>query len=60
MGVLAAVLPDARQIPLDVSRIDVGMVERRGEQQDETVTASDEVLLHRGHRPLRVGRIGGS
>ena len=60
VGVLAAVLADARQIALDVAWIDVGLVERWREQEDETVTASNEVFLDRGHRPLRVGRIGGS
>ena len=57
VGVLAAVLSDARQIPLDVPRIHVGMVEWRGEQQDEPVTATNEVLLHRGHRPLGARQI---
>jgi hypothetical protein len=58
--VLAAVLPDARQIPLHIAGIDVGMVERRSEQQDESVTASDEELLHCGHGLLRMIRIGRS
>ena len=54
VGVLAAVLADARQVALDVARIDVGMVERRGEEQDEAVVATDEVLVHGVHRPLRM------
>ena len=56
--VLAAVLPDARQITLDVARIHVGMVERWREEQHEPVAAPDEVLLDSGHRPLRVDGIG--
>ncbi len=58
VGVLAAVLPDARQVPLDVARIDIGMIEWRGEQQNEAVTRPDEELLHRGHRLAGVGRVG--
>ena len=59
VGVLAAVLADARQIPLDVARIDLGMVEGRREQQDEAVAPPDEELLHRGHGPTGVVGIGG-
>ncbi len=40
--VLPAVLADAGRVPPDVAGIDVGSVERRGEQQHEAVAAADE------------------
>ena len=58
--VLAAVLADAGQVAADVSRVDRGVLEGRGEQEDQAVTPTDQVLLDGGHRPLGVGRVGRS
>jgi len=46
----------SRQVALDVPRVDVGPVERRGEQQDEPIPATDEELLDGRHRTA--GAIG--
>ena len=45
VGVLRAVLPYARQVSLDVSRVVSGVIERRGEQQKQTVLFDRELFF---------------
>ena len=59
--VLATVLADARQVALHIPRVDVGMVERRCEQQHHAVAAPDQQLVDRRHclsGPCRIGGAG--
>ena len=56
--VLAAVLANARRIALDVSRIVRRLVERRREQQRQSVIAPNQLPIERGHRAGRaIGRL---
>jgi len=57
MGVLAAVLPDAGRIALDVSRIERRALEGRREQQRQALVAANELLVHDGHRTPGAGRL---
>ena len=57
MGVLAAVLADARHVSFDVARLKNAFIERRVEQFDQFVADTHETLLNRVHRrpsPRRV------
>ena len=57
--VLAAILANAGRIALDVSGIERRLVERRREEQHQTVVAPDEVFFDRRHGVRGVGGIGG-
>ena len=59
MGVLAAILANARRIALDVTGIERRLVERRREQQHETIAAMHELAVERCHRLDRARRIAG-
>src|SRR5437762_2365920 len=59
MGALPAVLPYARRVARDVAGIERRAVERRREEQDELLSAANEVLLDRGHRPRCARGVGG-
>ena len=48
--VLAAVLPHARDVALDVARLQVGLVERRIEELDKPGVAADEAVVDGIHR----------
>ena len=61
MGVLAAVLADARHVALDVAGLQGALVERRVEELDQLVVAAHQTLLDRVHRrsgPRRVRDAG--
>jgi hypothetical protein len=60
MGVLAAILANARRIALDVAGIERRLVERRREQQHEAIAAMHELAVERGHRLDRAPRIARS
>src|ERR1700744_6650370 len=60
MGVLAAVLANARRIALDVAGIERSLVERRGKQQRQLVLRPDQSALHRRHGPHRTRWLGGA
>ncbi len=49
MRVLAAVLPDARRIALDITGIDRRTIERRCEQQGQAIVAADQLRFQRVH-----------
>ena len=53
MGVLAAVLADARRIAFDVAGIERRLVEWRGEQGRQPILRADQLALDRSHRPRR-------
>ncbi len=56
MRVLASVFPHAGYVAFDVARIQIRFVERRIEQQDQTVVPADQPAIDAGHRgfgPLR-------
>ena len=55
MRVLPAILANARRIALDVTRIVIGAVERRREQQRDPVVVPDQMLADRIHRASRHG-----
>src|ERR1700760_575933 len=50
MRILAAVLTNARHIALYIARFETPAVERRREQQDQSVRISHQSLLDCGHR----------
>src|SRR4029434_4751849 len=57
VGILAAVLADARHVSFDVAGLKDAFVERRVERLDQFVTATHQTLLDRVHRrpsPRRV------
>ncbi len=56
-GLLAKLIPVIFD-PADVAGIDIGTVERRGEQQNQAVAASDEVFVHCRHRLRSTSRVG--
>src|SRR4029453_14567061 len=61
VGVLTAVLADARHVSFDVARLKGPFVERRVEQLDQFVADTDQSFLNRVHcrlRPRRVCRTG--
>jgi hypothetical protein len=58
--VLAAVFPDTRRIPLDVTRIVRDVIERRREEQDETRVMLNELAVHVDHGARRAIAVGGS
>ena len=58
MRVLAAVLAHARRIALDVAGIVRRLVERRREQQRQSVVAADQMFVDRGHGARGARRIG--
>ncbi len=49
MCVLPAVLPDTREIPLDVTGLQRRVVEGRREEEHEAVGATHEIVVDRGH-----------
>ena len=49
MGVLAAVLADARQVAADVAGIHRGTIEGRSQQQDHACVAADQMRADRVH-----------
>jgi uncharacterized protein YndB with AHSA1/START domain len=59
MGVLPAILPQARQITLDVARIHGRGIERRREQQDQLFVMSYQLPLDGLHGLQRACRRGG-
>ena len=58
MGVLAAILTNARWIPLDVARLLNGPVERRREETQQFAFVIQQVLFERSHRLFGTFRIG--
>ena len=61
VGVLTAVLADARHVSFDVARLKGPFVERRVEQLDQFVADTNQSFLNRVHcrlRPRRVCRTG--
>ena len=44
--VLAAVLPDAGRVAFDVAGVERRLIERRREEQEQSVVAADEVFVH--------------
>src|SRR5436305_13006067 len=50
MRVLPAVFADARDITLDVARLEDPRIERRGEQADQLSGRVDQPLVHGSHR----------
>src|SRR2546426_12414450 len=60
MGILAAVLADARGVAFDVAGVQRRAVERWGEQEDQLLAAPNEILLDGGHRPRGPERLGGA
>ena len=50
VGILTAVLADARHVSFDVARLKGAFVERRVEQLDQFVPATHQTLLNRVHR----------
>src|SRR5665213_37569 len=58
MGVLAAILTNARRIPLDVTRIERRLVERRPEQQRDAIPDTDQFSLNCHHRSRGTFGIG--
>ena len=61
MGVLTAVLADARHISFDVARLQGALVERRVEELDQFVVAAHQSFLNGVHcrsSPLRVRHAG--
>src|ERR1017187_6138438 len=60
MGVLAAILTNARRIPLDVTRIERGLIERRPKQQRDAILDANQLSLNRRHRTRCTLRIGGA
>src|SRR4029450_13352265 len=57
VGILAAVLADARHVSFDVARLKGAFVERRVEQLDQFVLATYQTLLNRIHRRLSPRRV---
>src|SRR5208282_1356385 len=60
MRVLAAVLPDAGRIALDVAGVERGAVEWWRQQQRQAVLALDQVFVNGGHRGRGADRIRGA
>src|SRR5262249_6376457 len=60
MGVLATILPDPRQVSLDVTGIQWRAVEGGAEKEEKSVTAPHQVFLHGGHRARAPGWLGRS
>ena len=58
VGVLTAVLADARHISFDVTGLKGAFVERRVEQLDQFVAATHQSFLNRLHRRLSPCRVG--
>src|SRR3990170_7371221 len=60
MSVLPAILPDARDIPLYIARIQIRLVERRGQELDQCIVPANEPLIHRFHCHARAFGIPGA
>ena len=60
VGVLRSVFANARQISLDVSRIVLGVVEGRSQQENHPVVFPHEPLAHGPHRNARPFRLAGT
>src|SRR5664280_1386444 len=61
MGILPAILADARRIALDIAGFQMGFIERRREQQRQFIITQDEVVVdcrHGARGAYRVRRAG--
>src|SRR4051812_41550609 len=60
MGILTPVFADAGKVSFDVARVQVSAVEWRGEEEDEAVIATHEMLLDRCHGTRAARRLSGT
>src|SRR6266550_274890 len=47
--ILPAVFTHARRIALDITRIELSLIERRSEKQYQSIAATDQIFVHRCH-----------
>src|SRR4030095_10244378 len=59
-GRLATVFADAGRVSFNIARVGGHLVKRRGEEEDETLTATNEIFLDRRHGARSTSRLSGA